>query len=137
TLTSIADATVLVNWRNFVRPVEAKSAFTANKANQFRVLDRGNGRIALQSVITGGFVSIKGDAGLGEVRIETKDQGDASTFQWEDMLRGDIMLMSLANHRYLNVDPNANSLCSADAKGARPDRKGGACFTWSLVEEQK
>jgi beta-xylosidase len=137
TLTSIADASVLVNWRNFVRPVEAKSAFAANKANHFRVLDRGNGRIALQSVTTGGFVSIKGAAGMGEVRIETKDQGDASTFQWEDMLRGDIMLMSLANHRYLNVDPNANSLSSADAKGARPDRKGGACFSWSLVEEQK
>ncbi|WP_348797404.1 family 43 glycosylhydrolase [Flavobacterium adhaerens] len=136
TLTSLADATVLVGWRNFVRPVEANSKFTEDKASQFRVLDRGNGRIALQSVATGGFVTIKGDGGLGEVRIEAKDQGEASTFQWEDMLKGDIMLMSLANHRYLNVDPNATSLCFANAKGARPDRKGGACFSWSLSEDK-
>ena len=24
-----------------------------------------------------------------------------TTFQWQDMLRGDLMLMLLANHRYL------------------------------------
>lgn len=134
TLRSIADNTVLVNWRNHVRPVDEDSPFTEGKADQFRVLDRGNGRIALQSVATSGFVSVKGEAGLAEVRIEKEDQGKASTFQWQDMLKGDLMLMSLFNHRYLFVDPNAGSLCSADARGARPDRKGGACFSWSIVE---
>ncbi len=133
-LTSLADSTLLVNWRNHVRPADPSSPFTENKAAQFRVLDRGNGRIALQSVVNGGFVTVKGQAGLAEVRIYEEDQGDASTFQWQDMLNGDIMLMSLYNHRYLNVDPRAGSLCSADARGARPDHQGGACFRWEVME---
>ncbi|MDA3881418.1 MAG: glycoside hydrolase 43 family protein [Prolixibacteraceae bacterium] len=133
-LQSIADGTVLVNWRNHVRPVDANSHFTSGDNAYFKVLDRGNGRIALQSMATGGFVTVKGQAGLAEVRIEDEDMGNASTFQWQDMLKDDLMLMSLYNHRYLFADPYARSLCSADARGARPDRKGGACFKWEIVE---
>ncbi len=129
---SVADGSVLVNWRNHVRPVPADSRFAAGQTSHFKVLDRGNGRITLQSVATGGYVSVKGHGGLAEVRIEPEEKGNSSLFQWQDMLDGDIMLLSLHNHRYLNVDPNAGSLCSADAHGARPDHKGGACFTWKL-----
>ena len=133
-LQSVADSSVLTNWRNSLRPVPAGSRFTADQTTHFKVLDRGKGRIALQSVATGGYVTVKGLAGLAEVRIEKEFQGDASTFQWQDMLDGDIMLLSLYNHRYLFVDPNAGSLCSADARGARPDHRGGACFTWEIVK---
>jgi hypothetical protein len=135
TIRSLADNSVLVNWRNFVRPVNPDSQFANDKAGHFRVLDRGNGRIALQSLVTGGYVTVKGNAEMAEVRIETEDQGHASAFQWQDMLKGDLMLMSLYNHRYLFADPNAGSLCSADAQGAQPDRKGGASFAWELVTE--
>jgi xylan 1,4-beta-xylosidase len=134
-LKSLADNTILVNWRNHVRPVSQGSPYAVGTASQFRVLDRGQGRIALQSVATGGFVTLKGDGGMAEVRIESTDQGESSTFQWQDMLRGDLMLMSLATHRYLFADPNAGSLCSADAVGARPDRKDGSCFRWEIVEK--
>lgn len=133
-LTNLADSTVLVNWRNHLRPVDPNSPFTREHASGFRVLDRGNGRIALQSVSSGGYVTVKGQAGMAEVRIEQADQGDASTFQWVDLLDGTIVLMSLYNHCYLNVDPGAGSLCSADAKGAQPDRKGGACFSWKTMK---
>ncbi|MFB6317887.1 family 43 glycosylhydrolase [Saccharicrinis sp. FJH54] len=134
TLNSLADGSVLVNWRNHLRPVEEGSRFAAGDLAKFRVLDRGQGRIALQSVATGGYVTVKGLGGMAEVRIESEDKGEASTFQWTDMLKGDLMLMSLYTNRYLFVDPDANSLCSADARGARPDRKGGACFVWNLTE---
>jgi len=134
TLASIADGSVLVNWRNHLRPVEKNSSFAGDDLSHFRVLDRGNGRIALQSVASGGYVTVKGLGGLAEVRIESEDRGEASTFQWQDMLKGDLMLMSLYTQRYLFADPFARSLCSADAPGARPDRKGGACFVWRLVE---
>lgn len=133
-LKSLADGSVLVNWRNHMRPVPENSRFAQGNVSYFKVLDRGNGRIALQSVTNGGYLSVKGNAGMAEVRIEPNDKGVASTFQWEDMLKGDLMLMSLVNHRYLFVDPNAGSLCSCDARGARPDRKGGACFVWNLIE---
>jgi hypothetical protein len=135
TLTNLGDNTVLVNWRNFLRPVPASDRLTGGNMSHFRVLDRGKGRIALQSVADSGFVTVKGLGGMAEVRIEKEDQGEASTFQWQDMLRGDLMLMSLKTHRYLFVDPNARSLCSADAPGTRPDRKDGACFVWKKVTE--
>ncbi|MFA0964973.1 family 43 glycosylhydrolase [Roseivirga sp. BDSF3-8] len=133
-LTSLADSTVLVNWRNHLRPVAKGSPFAAGDAALFRVIDRGRGRIALQSLASGGYVTVKGQAGMAEVRIEEEDRGEASTFQWQDMLRGDLMLMSLYSHRYLFADPHAGSLCSADAPGAQPDRKGGACFYYEVVE---
>ncbi|HEX9653578.1 MAG TPA: glycoside hydrolase 43 family protein [bacterium] len=132
-LTSLADSTVLVNWKKFVRPVAFSSRFAEGTATHFRVLDRGNGRIALQSVVDGGFVTVIGAGEMAEVRIEKEDKGDASTFQWQDMLRGDLMLMSLKTHRYLYADPFAESLCSADAAGAKSDRKGGECFAWDLT----
>jgi hypothetical protein len=133
-LTNLGDNTVLANWRGFLRPVQPKSPFAAHSATQFKVLDRGNGRIAIQSVVDGGFVTVVGKGLMSEVRITPKDAGDASTFQWEDMLRNDLMLMCLSNHRYLFADPFAGSLCSADAVGTRPDRKDGACFSWKIVE---
>jgi xylan 1,4-beta-xylosidase len=77
---------------------------------------------------------VKGLGGMAEVRIEKEEKGEASLFQWQDMLRGDLMLMSLATHKYLFADPNARSLTSADAAGARPDRKDGSCFTWQIIE---
>ena len=136
TLTSLADSTVLINWKDFLRPVAADSRFAQGAATHFRVLDRGKGRITLQSVTGGGYVTVKGLGGMAEVRIEKDEQGDASLFQWQDMLRGDLMLMCVSTHRYLFVDPRAGSLCSADSPGATPDRKDGSCFAWQVVEEQ-
>lgn len=133
-LTSLADSTILVNWKDFVRPVAANSPFAKGGSSKFRVLDRGKGRIALQSVTDGGFVVVKGLGGMAEVRIEKEEKGEASLFQWEDMLRGDLMLMSLTTHKYLFADPNQGSLSSADSPGTRPDRKDGSCFAWVVSD---
>jgi len=134
TLTSLADSTVLVNWKGFLRPVAANDKLAQGDNRKFRVVDKGNGRIALQSVSDSGWVTIKGSGGMAEVRIEQTEKGEASIFQWQDMLRGDLMLMSLATHRYVFADPDAKSLCAANAPGTRPDRKDGACFAWEVVE---
>ncbi len=130
TLTSLADSTVLVCWKNSLRPVPTRDPLAAGAASRFTLVDRGNGRIALQSAAGGGFVTVTGLGKMSEVRIERIDGGDASTFQWEDMQRGGLMLMSLKTHRYLFAAPHAGSLCSADAPGTRPDRKDGSCFIW-------
>lgn len=137
TLTSLADSTVLVNWKHFVRPVSNKDRLAATMAAQFRVLDRGKGQIALQSVLDSGFVTVKDLGGMAEVRIEKEEKGDASLFQWEDMLQGDLMLMSLLTHRYLFADPHARSLTSADSPGTSPDRKDGSCFDWKVALDKK
>jgi beta-xylosidase len=133
-LTSWADSTVLVSWKNFVRPLPARDRqATDGPASRFRVVDRGQGRVALQSVATGGWVTVRGLGGMAEVRLEKDEQGNASLFQWQDMQRGDLMLQSLLTHRYLFADPGARSLCSADAPGTRPDRRDGACFGWTVL----
>jgi len=134
-LISLGDSSILVNWRGFLKPVNANIPAANRTAAQFQVIDRGNGRIALKSVADGGFVTVKGVGLMSSVRIEPVDGGEASTFQWEDMLSNDLMLMSLVNHRYIFADPFAGSLCSADAVGTRPDRKDGACFSWKIVGE--
>ena len=135
TLTNLADSTVLVNWKNFLRPLSRSHQLAKGPASHFKIIDKGNGRIALQSEVEGGFVSVTGKGRMSEVRIERVDKGDASTFQWQDMQRGDVMLMSLKTHRYLFVDPNAGSLCSADSPGCRPNRKDGSCFVWMKAGE--
>ena len=131
TFTNLADSTVLVNWNNVLRPVSASHQLARGAASHFVVIDRGNGRIALRSELGGGFVTVSGNGRMSQVRIEKGDKGDPSTFQWQDMLRGDLMLMSLKTDRYLSVDPFAGSLCSADSPGCRPDRKDGSCFVWT------
>ncbi len=134
TLSSLADSTVLVNWKGFLRPVPPSDPLAAGPASRFRVLDRGKGRVALESEAGKGFVHVIGLGGMAEVRIDKEDQGNSSAFQWQDMLRGDLMLMSLRTNRYLFADPDARSLCSADSPGARPDRKEGSCFAWKIAE---
>jgi len=135
TLTSLADSTVLVNWKGFLRPVAAGDPLASGAAARFKIVDRGNGRVALQSAVTNGYVTVKDIGAMASVRIEKDLQEDASIFQWQDMLRGDLMLMSLKTHRYLFADPDAKSLLSADAVGARPDRKDGSCYAWKIVAE--
>lgn len=137
TLTSLADSTIMVNWKHTMRPVDRKNPMAQKATAQFRVLERGKGRIALQSVIDDGFVTVKGLGIMAEVRIEKQENGNASLFQWQDMLQGDLMLMSLYTNRYLFADPFARSLLSADSPGTSPDRKDGSCFVWQLAPVNK
>jgi xylan 1,4-beta-xylosidase len=137
TFMNLADSTVLVNWNNILRPVPMSHLLAKGAAARFKVIDKGIGRIALQSELGGGFVSVTGNGQMSEVRIQGDDAGDASVFQWQDMMRGDVMLLSLKTHRYLFVDPHAGSLCSADCRGPRPDRKDGSCYAWTKAGGQK
>jgi hypothetical protein len=50
-------------------------------------------------------------------------------------MRDEVMLLSLATHRHLHAEPNSGALASADSPGARPGRKEGTCFRWTVVPE--
>ena len=140
TLSSPADSTVLINWRGAVSGagpgVLDRGCWTGGAGPG--VLDRGRGRVALDSAggveSAGGLVSVQRLAGMGEVRIGPGGSAEATTFQWQDMLRGDLMLLSLTNHRYL-LPPRTRSLCAADAPCATPDRDNGTCFRWQTVAQ--
>ncbi len=100
-------------------------------ATAFRVVDRGRGRIALQTR-SGQYVSVGGTGKPGEVMLKSGKPGDAETFQWVDLQRGDTLVLSLATHRYI-VAPKAAGAVAADHPGPAPDRKDGSCFAWKAV----
>jgi hypothetical protein len=108
-----------------------QSVSGAEKATAFRVVDRGRGRIALQTN-DGKYVSVGGEGKSGEVTVKSGTPGDAETFQWVDLHRGDTLFLSLATHRYI-VAPKEPGAVAADHPGPAPDRKDGSCFAWKAV----
>jgi len=103
----------------------------ADRATPFRVVDRGRGRIALETK-SGQYVSVGGAGKAGEVTVKSGTPGDAETFQWVDLQRGETLLMSLATHRYI-LAPAAGGAVSADSPGPEPSRKDGSCFVWKSL----
>ena len=134
TISSLADSTVLVSWNGYLRPVAAHHPLANTKAAQFTVIDKGQGRIALRAADGSGGVTVIDNGGMGEVRITKNVAGANTLFQWQDMLQGDLMLMSLLTHKYLFASPGNGSLMAADKPGTTPNRKDGSCFQWKLAE---
>lgn len=124
-LKTVGDGAVLVAKSGGLQSVD--SGQTSAEA-PLKVLDRQLGRIALQAK-DGRFVTVGTD---GVITFAPQQSGDSQTFQWVDMERDQIMLMSLTNHRYLLAKPGAAAV--ANHPVPRPDRKDGSCFTWTNME---
>jgi xylan 1,4-beta-xylosidase len=134
TLTSGADGSFLAadTQNNVLVNVAAGMAGAVVKNATFQVLDLGKGRVARKTA-NGRFVSAAAETAVLR-DLTGKNPGDAESFQWVNLLRGDTMLMSLMNHRYLATKPNEPGPATVSATGPRPARKGGACFKWKTVE---
>jgi hypothetical protein len=134
-LTSGADGSFLAadTQSNLLVNVAADSADAKTTKVRFQVVDLGKGRVALKA-FNGRFVSAAED-GVTLRDLAGKAPGDAESFQWINLMRGDTMLMSLTNHRYLAAKPNAPGPVTATATGLRPARKGGECFKWKQFTE--
>jgi beta-xylosidase len=135
TFSSVADHQMLV-WKQDGLLESAMPDTSANAIPnvRFRVIDRGLGRVALQTT-DGRFVSVAADA--SSVTLKQAAEGaltNAETFQWVNLMQGHTMLMSLTNHRYLLARPNTPGPVTANTTGPAPDRKNGAAFTWKVVE---
>lgn len=100
----------------------------ADQATAFRVVDRGAGRVALQTK-SGGYLSV---VSTGEVKTVSGKPGNAETFQWVDLGRGDTLFLSLVTHRYLAASQVLGPV-AANHPGPAPDRKDGSCFAWKIV----
>jgi DUF1680 family protein/beta-xylosidase len=100
--------------------------------SKFQVVDLGLGRVALKAG-NGKVVSVARPENVVLKDLGEGEPGDAESFQWINLMRGDTMLMSLTNHRYLATKPNSSGRVTAMATGPNPARKGGACFKWSEV----
>ncbi len=131
-LTSGADGSFLVAdpGNNILVNVAAADNAPANAT--FQVIDLGLGRVALKA--SNGKVVSVADDGVVLKDLGTAKPSDAESFQWVNLMRGDTMLMSLTNHRYLASKPNEPGPVTATATGPNPARKGGAEFKWKTVE---
>jgi hypothetical protein len=106
---------------------------TVGGESQFQVLDRGNGRVALGT--GAGLVSVGSAGAAGTLALRAGEPGAGETFQWTENVYGDVMLLSLATHRYVRVEP-ASAAVSADHPGPKPDRQDGSCFTVRAVAKR-
>ncbi|HNQ88914.1 MAG TPA: endo-1,4-beta-xylanase [Verrucomicrobiota bacterium] len=133
TLTSGADGSFLAadTAGNRLVTIAADSTGSAPEQATFVVVDLGKGRVALQAV-DGRFVSAAGDRAV-LTDLGGKPPGDAESFQWINLMRGDTMLLSLATHRYLASQPNEPGPVTVTATGPTPARKGGECFRWKIA----
>jgi len=131
TLTNLANGTaVWANPHGLLHWTRPGSKEANSPAARFRVLDRGQGRVALEAMDGSGFVTVVGLGLSGDVRLSKKET-DGSLVQWQDLLRGQCMLLSLRTHRYLGLDSLTGEPYSAESAGARPDRKDGAVLVWA------
>ncbi|HLP07990.1 MAG TPA: glycoside hydrolase 43 family protein [Opitutaceae bacterium] len=129
TFKSLADGRPLRAWNGLLRAGGGEGPLWGGA--RFRVLDRGQGRVALQADDGSGFVTVTGAGETGDVKLVKRDTGAAATFQWTQTEAGDVLLLSLVTHRYVAVESWANGLTSATARGIAPDRKNGASFEWA------
>lgn len=134
TLTSGADDSVLAadSTSNELINVVTGEAGGIPLNARFEVIDLGKGRVALKGVLDR-FISAAGEAAVLK-DLGGKKPGDAESFQWVSLMRGDTMLMSLINHRYLTTKPGEPGRVTVTATGPRPARKGGECFKWKVIE---
>ncbi|MCB1128577.1 MAG: glycoside hydrolase, partial [Verrucomicrobiae bacterium] len=133
TLTSGADGSVMVARTDSDKLVNlaAVDGGVSHDA-QFRVVDLGLGRVALKD-LRGRFLAVA-DGAVTLRDLSGAPPGKGESFQWINLLRGDTLLMALANHRYLTTEPGKPGPVTATATGPTPARKGGACFKWQVVE---
>jgi len=117
---------------NLLINIAADASATVPQNARFQLIDLGLGRVALKA--TDGKVVSAGDGKVVLKDFGSAKPGDAESFQWITLMRGDTMLMSLTNHRYLATKPNEPGAVTVSATGPRPDRKDGACFKWKVSE---
>ena len=106
------------------------SRFAIEGAERFTVLDRGLGRVALRSGTK--YISVaRATDSIGTVSLRAGTPRDAETFQWMETMYGDLVLMSLATHRYLRLE--ADGRVTADSAGPEPDPNDGTALRWRVV----
>jgi beta-xylosidase len=133
TLTSGADGSLLAaNTESNVLVNIAADASGVPVTAKFQVVDLGLGRVAFKAS-NGKFVSV-GENGVTLKDLGGKKPGDAESFQWINLMRGDTAFMTLMNHHYLVAKPRETGPVLATATGPTPARKGGVCFKWKVVD---
>ena len=104
--------------------------FVVGGERRFTVVERGLGRVSLRAGDRFLSVTPLSDS-TSALALRAEPPGDRETFQWMETLYGDLMLMSLATHRYLRLEPDGR--VSSDSRGAEPDPNDGTALRWRLA----
>jgi len=132
-LTNLADGRyVWANPHGMLCPGSGHKQNEMDSAYLFRILDRGKGRVVLQALNGTGFLTVNALGLSADVRL-MKNETVNSLFIWQDMLRGQCMLLSLKTNRYVGLDPHTGELYAADWPGTPPGRKDGTVFRWQVT----
>jgi beta-xylosidase len=129
-LTSGADGSYLA--ADTQNNVLVNSTNATAQDTHFRVVDLGLGRVAFKAS-NGKFVSVAENGAILKDLAGHK-LGDAESFQWINLMRGDTAFMTLVNHHYLTTKPNQPGPVTTTATDVTPARKGGVEFKWKTVE---
>jgi xylan 1,4-beta-xylosidase len=133
-LENMLNGSVLVNKDSALASVSKISELGDTDAAQFKVIGLSLGHVSLQSVMDNRLVTVTGLGEASRVSLKEPRTGDDSqAFQWTEMPRGDLLLLSLKGHRHLRINAKDGTV-SADAPGAQPDRKNGASWNWREIE---
>ena len=103
----------------------------ASAPTTFKVKDMGLGRVALAS--GGRYLAVDKEGG---VSLQAGKPGAAHSFQWMETPTGELVLMSIANNRYLRIDPKTGEV-AANSPGPLPDGSDGVRFIWSHTKATK
>jgi xylan 1,4-beta-xylosidase len=101
--------------------------FVVEGESRFTVVDRRLGRVGLRAGNRYLSVTPQSDSS-STLALRAGAPSDGETFQWMETLYGDLMLMSLATHRYLRLEPDGR--VSSDSRGAEPDPNDGTALRW-------
>ena len=104
--------------------------FILGEAHEFTIADRRLGRVALRAGKRFLSVSAVTDS-TSTVSLRDTTPGDAETFQWMETLYGDVVLMSVATHRYLRLETDGR--LTSDSRGPEPEPSDGTALTWQLT----
>jgi beta-xylosidase len=134
TLTNLGtDALVWANPHGMMHSASTGSKEAQGNGCQFRVHDRGKGRVVLEALNGTGFLTVVGIGISGDVRL-MKQESDGSLFQWQDMLHNQCMLLSLKTNCYVGLTPGTSEPYAADRPGTLPNRKDGTVLRWKMME---
>jgi xylan 1,4-beta-xylosidase len=108
----------------FGRKIRLDAAGRDVSLGEFEVVNMKLGRVALKRDQR--WLSIAADGASG---YSTAAPGNNETFQWMETPNGDLVLLSLATHRYLRLEPDSGKIV-ADSPGPLPDGSDGVRFRW-------
>jgi hypothetical protein len=89
----------------------------------------GLGRVALASGAS--YLAVDKEGG---VSLRPGKPGAAHSFQWIETPTGELVLMSIANNRFLRIDPRTGVVI-VDSPGPLPDGSDGVRFVWSHAQQ--